>query len=317
MADLHTLLSSRLEGLRRNSDGTFQARCPACAAENGDTQRQHLRIWPSAAFRCARAGDDRQHNRVVRAWLYAESDPDTLANLALEVIDPEPKLEVEKVYPEADLAKLTPDYRYWVGRGISEEVLRRMGGGLAPHNERSKLSGRYVFPVRDDKGRIIGWTGRLVSDASFGPTHKHLVRSARCVFPIHVAAEPIRATRKVVLLESVGDYLSCAEVGLWNCLVLLGLNLNARILGFLVSVNPTHIVISTNADTERVNKVTGAVSHPGQDAADKLRVKLVPFFGEERVLIRFPKAAIGKDWNEVLRAAPDEVRAFKAEVDSL
>ncbi len=196
--DLHTLLSSRLENLRRTSDG-WSARCPACAAEGSDKTGTHLRVWRSGAFACAKENKDGlkgitlDHNRLIRAWLYADSDPDSLAALEVEFIDPEPKLDVDKVFPEDMLAKLTPDYRYWVGRGISEEVLRRMGGGLAPADEKSKLSGRFVFPVRDDKGRIIGWTGRLVSDSSFGPTWKHLVKSSRCVYPIHTAAADIRA----------------------------------------------------------------------------------------------------------------------------
>lgn len=314
--DLHTVLSSRLAHLKRAPAGGWDAQCPVCAAAGvGLRGHSQLRVYANGAFHCVIASEQPGHNAAIRGFLYSDADPSVLAELESQIVDPDPKVEMDVVYPEAMLAKLTPDYRYWTGRGIGEEVLRRMGGGLALADERSKLSGRYVFPVLDDKGRIIGWTARLVSDASFGPTWKHLVRSSRAVYPHHTAAQPIRAARKVVLVESVGDYLSCAEVGLWNALVLLGLNLNARMLGFLVSVNPTHIVISTNADTERVNKVTGAITHPGQDAAERLRARLVPFFGEERVLIRFPKAA--KDWNKVLMEAPDELRAFKAEVDAL
>ncbi len=319
MADLHTLLASRLQNLKRAPDGKgWTAMCPICAqAGNGLRGKNQLKIWPNQAFHCVIEGDDKTHNKAIRAFLYENADPDTLAELSLEIVDPDPKVEMDKVYPEDMLSKLNPDYRYWVGRGISEEVLRKMEGGMAPADEKSKLSNRYCLPIRDEKHRIIGWTGRLVSENSFGPKHKHLVKSSRCIYPIHVADEPIRASRKVVLLESPGDYLSCAQVGLWNAIVLLGLNLNARILGYLVSVNPTHIIISTNADTERVNKVTGAISHPGQDAADKLRAKLIPFFGEDRVIIRFPSIAVGKDWNECLQKAPDEVMAFKAEVDAL
>jgi DNA primase len=214
---------------------------------------------------------------------------------------------VEKVYPEDMLTKLVPDYRYWVGRGISEDVLRRLEGGMAPTDERSKLSGRFILPIRDDKRRIIGWTGRLVSDASFGPKHKHLVKSSKAVYPIHIAAEPIRTSRKVVLTEGVGDLMTLHTHGMLNVLVLLGLNLNARMLGFLASVNATHIVLSTNNDS------VGAKGHDvGNKAADKLRAKLIPFFGEERVVIRLPQT--GKDWGE---ASVDEVKAFKAEVDAL
>lgn len=316
MADLHSLLSSRLEGLRRSPGGGWTSACPVCRAEGSDSGKCHLRIFASSAFNCAKAGpEDKGHNRQIRAWIYADSDPDTLAAMEIEFIDPEPKLDIDKVYPEEMLSRLTPDYRYWTNRGISEDVVRRMEGGLAPRDERNKLTGYFTFPVRDDKRRIIGWASRLVDENSFGHKHKHLVKTGRCVFPIHVAGESIRATRKVVLVEGLADLMTLQTVGMWNVLAVLGLNLNARVLGFLASVNPTHIVISTNADTERVNKTTGVVIHPGQDAADRVRAKLLPFFGEERVLIRFPKAA--KDWNEVLKVAPDELRAFKAEVDSL
>ncbi len=314
--DLHALLSSRLENVKRTSDG-WSARCPACAAEGSDKQGNHLHVWRSGSFACAKENKDGakgitlDHNRIIRAFLYANADPDTLAALEVEIVDPEPKLDVDKVYPEELLTKLVPDYRYWVGRGISEDVLRRMGGGLAPAEERSKLAGRYVFPVRDDKGRIIGWTGRLVSENSFGPTHKHLVKSSRCMFPIHDAGEEIRRTRKVVFTEGVGDGLSLATVGLRNRLDLLGLNLNSRIIGFLVSVNPTHLILSLNNDAIGEAKSKNA----GNKAADKLRAKLAPFFGEERVLDSPPQTR--KDWNKVLMENPEEIHAFKAWVDAL
>ncbi len=321
MASLRDILASRLVNLRSNSDGSWQAQCPACAANNCDSTKSHLRIWKSGGFRCSKEAKDSptdgplDHNRIIRAFLYQDLDPTALAALNVEIIDPEPKLTMEKVYPEEMLTKLVPDHRYWMGRGVSEEVLRKLEGGLALQDECSKLSGRYVFPVRDDKRRIIGWTGRLVSDASFGPKHKHLVRVSKAVYPIHVTGEHIRRTRKVCFTEGIGDSLTWANAGIWNYLVLLGLNLNARVLGFLVSVNPTHIIISTNNDTERVNKTTGEVTHPGQDAALKLRAKLIPYFGEERVLIRLPEAA--KDWGEVAKVRPEELVEFKAWMESL
>ncbi len=320
MADLHSILSGRLTNLKRVANG-WTARCPACAAEGSDKQGNHLHIWRSGSFACAKENKDGlkgvtlDHNRLIRAFIYQDADPDTLASLESEYVDPDPKIEMDKVYPEDMLTKLILDYRYWVNRGISEETVRRLEGGLAPRDEKSKLSGYFTFPVRDDKKRIIGWASRLVDESSFGAKHKHLVKTARCVYPIHIAAEPIRATRKVILTEGLADLMTLHDGGMLNVLVLLGLNFNARVLGFLVSANPSHIIISTNADTERVNKRTGAISHPGQDAADRLRAKLIPFFGEERVVIRFPRAE--KDWNKVLKTRPEEIAEFKAEVDAL
>ncbi len=309
--DLHSLLSSRLDNLKRTQGG-WTAACPVCRAEGGDGQRNHLRIWQSAAFSCAKHQGERDHNRAIRAFIYQDADPDLVASLDVEVLDPDPKLDIERVYPEEMLTRLVQDHRYWLGRNISEDVLRKLEGGMAPVDEQSKLSGRYIFPVRDAHGRITGFTGRLVNDASFGPKWKHLVRASKAAYPLNVTGEHIRRTRKVCFTEGVGDGLTWGTHGIWNWLILLGLNLNPRVLGFLASANPTHIIISTNSDSERVNKTTGNVTHPGQDAAVKLRNQLIPFFGEERIIIRLPQTA--KDWNA---ADPDEVRAFKAEVEAL
>lgn len=46
------LESSKLERVVRHPDGGAVARCPACAAEGGDTRGEHLRIFPNGRFAC-------------------------------------------------------------------------------------------------------------------------------------------------------------------------------------------------------------------------------------------------------------------------
>lgn len=315
--DLQSILSTRLEGFRRNGDGTYQARCPACAAEGHDKQRNHLRIWPSGAFVCAKLRKDNpndaplDHNRLIRAHVYQDLDPAALALLETQIVDPEPKLTADKVYPEEMLSGMVQNHSYWIGRGISEDVLRRMEGCLHPEGISSKMTGRYLFPIRDyPSRRIVGWTGRLVgSSNSFAPKWKHLCRASRVTFPLTVTADPIKHARKVVLVESPGDGLALAQGGIWCFGILLGLNLNSRWLGWLASADLDQIIISTNNDEIGAAKSDGA----GNKAAQKLRAKLVPFFGEERVVVRLPQAA--KDWGDVLKVCPEEIARFKAEIE--
>ncbi len=304
MASLQQLLSGRLERFTRNGDGSFQARCPACAAQGRDKTGEHLRVWANGAFHCIVGSDEgdgaSEHNRAIRAFLHDGLDPTSLAVLEVVVVDPDPKLTADPIYPEAMLQRLVPDHRYWVGRHISEDVLRRYEGGLVPALPRNKLAGRYVLPIRcATTRRIMGWTGRLVSDASFGPAWKHLVKSKRAVYPLVAHEAAIRKARKVVLVESVGDMLSCATAGIDCTLVLLGLHLNSRVLGFMVAAN-LEVVISTNTDEAKVAP-NGTIIYPGQDAAAKLRAKLVPYLGEARVSVRLPTTPGCKDWNDVLR----------------
>lgn len=317
MATLLDLLSSRLEKLRRNGDGTYQARCPCCAARGGDSKGDHLRIWPaSGAFNCV-VGSDQDggaHNRAIRAYLYEGASPEALAALEVSYIDPDPKITADKVYPESMLSQMLPDHRYWVGRGISEAVLRRFEGGMHPPDVRSKMSGRYLFPIRDHlTGKIVGWTGRLTSDASFGPKHKHLCKVKRVVYPLWHTREAILRARKVVFVEGVGDQLACATVGIDYVIDLLGLHLNSRALGFLISANLDEYVVSTNSDEGKQNPATGELMFPGQEAAEKLCAKLRPFLGEGRVRQRLPRTR--KDWCKTLEDKTGELEVFKAELE--
>lgn len=318
MSTLQSLLSSRLERFRRNADGSFQARCPCCAARGGDKSGEHLRVYPNGAFHCVvgsdQEGEGNLHNKAIRAFIYTGADPVQLALMESAIVDPDPKLTADPVYPEEMLTRALPDHRYWQGRGISDAVLRAYEGGLVPPVPRNKLSGRYVFPIRDHVSkRIMGWSGRLVDDASFGPSWKHLVKSKRAVYPLTVSDPHIKRARKLVLVESIGDMLSCAEAGIPYTLVLLGLNLNSRMLGYMIGTQLDEIIISTNTDKATENRATGEICYPGQEAAAKLRAKLVPYLGEDKVKVRLPTTA--NDWNDVLKTRTGELELFRAELE--
>ncbi len=312
MFSLEQLLRIRLDNLKPANGGRgWQAACPVCRSEGGDSTRSHLRIYPHGAYVCAKHKGDPAHNKAIYAFVYQGADASVLASMEADYIDPEPtKLDADKVYPEEMLSRLVPDHRYWLGRGISEEVLRKLEGGLAPIDEKSKLSGRYLFPIRDHvTTRIVGWSGRLVGSNSFGPKWKHLVRVSRCVYPLTAARESILSTHKVVLYESMGDYLSAATCGIPNGLVLMGLHLNSRALGFLVSAGLNEVIISTNNDT--LGKATS--KEAGNKAAETLRAKLIPYLGEHRVRIRLP--TLTKDWNDGLVAGNGELATFRDELE--
>lgn len=309
-------IASRLQNVRRAGDGTLSARCPACAAEGGDTTNGggHLKVWPSGAFNCAKAGgDDKDHNRQIRASLYPDDDAAQQAALLsdVEYIDPDPRVDSPTIYPDSMLARLVHDYSYWRGRGIDDNTCARFEGGLAPIDEKSKLSGRFIFPIRDDQRRIVGFSGRLVLPNSFAPSWKHLFKSSKVCWPWYLNGDAIRARGSVVLLESIGNGLSLSQVGIHNWLVLFGLQFNSVVLGHLASVNPRQIIIST--DNDSLGKASSREA--GNRAARKVQAQLSSFFPEERVVIR--QCQTRKDWNLVLIENPEELTLFKAELDGV
>ena len=307
-------LRPRLVNVKANSDGSIQCGCPECIRQGGDSRQEHLRIWPIGSFNCSKAGpDDKDHNRAIRAYIRPEdtstgSSPSGPIIPDVEYLDPDPRPEMETIYKEDMLEKLCPDYSYWTGRRISEDVLRLIGGGVAPTDEKSKMSARYVFPIRNARSQIIGWAGRLVVYNTFAPKWKLLFKTSKACWPWFLVGDEVKATGRAVIFESIGDWLECRSHGITGGLVCFGLHLSSPTVGYLIAANPRHIIISTNND--KIGKPESADA--GNKAADKIRAKLLGFFVEDKISVRLPQTA--KDWNE---AKPEEVDAFKAELELL
>lgn len=280
---------SKLVNVRPNSEG-WDCMCPVCAQEGkGLRGKNQLRLYRNGAFHCVLNPDDRDHNRRLRAILRGYLD----SSEREEVVYIEPKLDVETVYPESVLGKLLPDYSYWVGRGMKEDVLRRLENGVAPLEEKGKLSGRTVFPIRNLDGGIVGFSGRLLTDSSFAPKWKHLMKSSRCVYPWNVTGSDITATKTCILVESIGDLLGCLSHDIKPVLCIFGLNLNSVIISTLLAHDVRRVIISLNRDDD---------PRKGQAAADKIATKLGNFFSDVRIMLPQPPF---KDWGECSEKGDD------------
>jgi DNA primase len=88
----------------------------------------------------------------------------------------------------------------------------------------------------------------------------------------------------------VGDMLALFESGIKNVLVLFGTEINLSIINYLLKINIGRIYISTNDDSKN--------NSAGNNAAYKIRKRLVKYFNESQVKIVHPK--LEKDWNLVL-----------------
>lgn len=262
-----------------NTPEGITCQCPICFGQGNDlTGRNHLSIRRDGVFNClVGSKNDPNHNRSLYSLLYKGED------LQIIFTPQEPKAKIVKVYSEKLLDKLVPDYTYWNKRGISDATLRLLGGGLAPV-ERSKLSGRFVFPCRDSHGRLIGFSGRLVADNEFAPKWKHLVPSSLALWPLNLSQPFIAASKTVVILESIGDALTCWERGIKNTLVIFGLNISSKMIGTLIAMNLKHIIISTNNDIK---------NQAGNNAALSIKAALASFYDESHLIIHLPES---KDW---------------------
>jgi DNA primase len=191
------------------------------------------------------------------------------------------------IYPESCLIRLLPDYRYWNGRGISTETLKRFKGGVGQVEE---FKAFYTIPIYNEERKIVGFTGRYILDylKYKKPKFRHTAHKSTWAFPLHLNKEIILQKREIILVEGIGDILSLFECQIENVLSLWGVQLSPSVFNSIVRLNPKRIIIATNKDEAHT---------VGQEASLKIKAKLDKFFDPSNIIIHHPTL---KDLNDML-----------------
>lgn len=195
------------------------------------------------------------------------------------------RLTMEKIYPDSLLEDLFPHYDFYNKKGISDAVLSSLKGGLAT---KGQMYQRFVFPVYNSHQQIHGFSGRDMSAREGAPKWKHLGRKSSWIYPYFVKSsgrfltqEAIEESKKVFIVESIGDLLSLREQGYYNVLVSFGLDLSPKLICQLISLNDCKIVLSFNNDSSKsVNR--------GARAAVKSYLKLLSHFDLPKLSVCLP-----------------------------
>jgi DNA primase len=190
-----------------------------------------------------------------------------------------------KKFSKDTLLKLVHDNSYWQNRGISETTLKPFGGGVV--NTKGRMTGRYVFPIFDERKDLIGFAGRLLQPSDKYPKWKLLGQKKNFIFP-RENFPSIRQQNSVILVESIGDCLKMMECGIRNVLVSFGVSLSPQLVQCLLKLDVGEIIISLNNDEDG-----GFV---GNQAAEEYREELLNYFDPNQIKIALPT---GKDFGEM------------------
>jgi hypothetical protein len=190
-----------------------------------------------------------------------------------------PTVNGVKIFPNSYLSKLIPNHEYWASRGISKETLNIFEGGIA---ESGTMANRYVFPIFNSKRQLIGVTGRYVKPLKNKniPKWLHKGRTSEWKYPLQINYKTIKEQKEILLIESIGDMLALWEAGVKNTLIVFGLNLSPSMIALLIKLDPNKIFISFNNDSYNNNA--------GNEAAEKVKLKLIKHFNPEDVTIKLP-----------------------------
>lgn len=90
-----------------------------------------------------------------------------------------------------------------------------------------RFRGRVMFPLWDDNGNIIGFSGRLLEKLEHAPKYLNSPESPifeknKVLYNLHQARLNIRKTGKVILFEGFMDVISANKIGVQNTVALMG-----------------------------------------------------------------------------------------------
>jgi DNA primase len=204
-----------------------------------------------------------------------------------------------------------PARAYLKQRGISSEIARRwrlgyspdawdglikwaaakkyrtdllMTAGLALRREGGdgfydRFRGRLMFPICDEQGRVVGFSGRILADAKDQPKYVNspetpIFQKGRILFALDKAKRAIIEEQTAIVCEGQVDTISCHEAGVANVVAPQGTALteqHARILKRYAE----EVVLIFDADTAGQNAVVRS-AEPLWEAGMASRVAELP-----------------------------------------
>jgi len=122
--------------------------------------------------------------------------------------------------------------------GVGEN-LKPEAQSLKPASMYSKFRNRIMFPIANEGGRVIAFTGRTLStDEKAGPKYLNSPETAiysksRVLFNLNLAKEAIRALNYAILVEGQMDCISVFAAGFHNVIASSGTAFTAAQAGLL------------------------------------------------------------------------------------
>jgi DNA primase len=216
--------------------------------------------------------------------------------------------------------------RYLTGRGIDAATITRFGLGLAPAG-RNKLKaallhlgedklvdtgmlirpeeeakesydrfrGRLMFPIRDQRGRVIAFGGRILGDGEpkyLNSPETILFDKGRTLYNIDRAGPASRKANRLIVVEGYMDVIALDRAGIAEAVAPNGTALTEAQLERMWRLEPAPI-LCFDGDSA------------GQKASIRAATRALPHLGPERTL-RFVALPAGQDPDDVVKAGGRE-----------
>lgn len=220
----------------------------------------------------------------------------------------------------AELAKSSEARSYCENRGIPQEVIDRWEIGYAPdvgealtiHLQRKgykllecqklflvdqdpsggyydKFRGRLIFPIRDERGDLVAFGGRILGDGHpkyINSSDTPLYRKSRVLYGMNLAKQSIADGKIPVLCEGYLDVIACHRAGVESAVASLGTALSeehAKMLKRWSKADSTTILYDADEAGERAAARAADIL---ESEGLKVRVALMPAGLDPDTLLR-------------------------------
>ena len=234
---------------------------------------------------------------------------------------------------QLDSANGAPARDYLAKRGISEATRRAFGFGFAPDSRSAlkealkkfptamlvesgmlisvegkepydRFRGRLMIPIRDARGRVIAFGGRILGDGEpkyLNSPDTPLFDKGRTLFNLDKASPASRRTNRVIVVEGYMDVIALAEAGIADAVAPLGTALTENQIGMLWRMVPVPL-LCFDGDAA------------GQKAAMRAATRALPLL-RPGFSLAFATLPAGQDPDDIVRARGAE--GFAAILDEV
>jgi DNA primase len=236
---------------------------------------------------------------------------------------------------------------YLAKRGLSETTAQQFSLGYAPnewakltqhlqllgyppealiqanvtvrHEETGKLfdrfRDRFIIPIRDEQGRVIGFGGRALADDRLpkyiNSPQSDLFDKSSIVFGYDLARRAIRESETVVVVEGYLDVIQAHQAGFRNVVGTMGTALTKQHVQ-LLSKHANRLVLALDTDAAGIKATLRGLDVAREELSERGGVKVLDVngilrqSGKLKMDIRVLQLPYGKDPDDFIRKYPDQ-----------
>ena len=210
---------------------------------------------------------------------------------------------------------------YLTGKGYTPQEL--VAAGLLKAGERGQpydqFRNRLMFPIRDDRGRVIGFGGRVFGDERpkyLNTPKTDIFDKGATLFALDRAKDAIRTAGMAVIVEGYMDAITAHQAGITHVIATLGTALTEQHVALLKRYT-RDVVLSMDADAAgiqaalRGEEVVRRALERGETGDGEAVVDwrgLVRVQATAPVKVRVFSVPFGKDPDDLIRSDPDAFR---------